>query len=35
MFRKTPLHEALFFGRESAARLLYDHGGRMGVGRGN
>jgi len=29
MFRKTPMEEALFFGKESAARLLHRHGGRI------
>ncbi len=29
MFRKTPMEEALFFGKESAARLLFRHGGRL------
>lgn len=29
MFRKTPMEEALFFGKESAARLLRRHGGRL------
>ncbi len=31
MFRKTPMEEALFFGKESAARLLYRYGGRVAM----
>ena len=31
MFQKTPMEEALFFGKESAARLLHRHGGRLAM----